>query len=920
MLYNGAADTTVNGKKVRIGLYTDAQGTTPVTKTVGEGEDATTENVTGEITLGADGTGSVTFRELEFGTYYVFELDDEGNAVTGINSIAYTVSQDKTNVILTRTSKTGNVTVTNSQTHFYINKTQVGDNSKEVEDAKIEIFAADESGKPIGNALDSWISKKDKTHDFGHVLETGKSYVLVETVAPKGYGYDTNILITVDDNGVITSSKAATTDKDGNEVYLVEDSLIDFHVKKTDLGGNELEGAVITIYDEEGKVVDTWESSGKAGEEHDFGAKLEAGKTYKLKEDGAPAGYKFANEVTITINNDGTVDYESEDLIYNDETKVYELKDEALEVKVSKVDATSQKELEGAHIQVIDKETKKVVDEWDSTTKAHNVTNVEAGKTYILRETVAPTGYGITVDTEFTIAKDGTVTGKKNDSGVLLVEDTLIDFHLKKTDAGTGAELEGAKITIYDENNKVVHSWTSKKGVTEDFGKYLEAGKTYTLKEDGAPAGYKFANDVKISIAKNGKVTFSGDSLKKLEDGSYALLDEALTVKVSKVDATNQKELEGAHIVVLDKNGNVVDEWVSTKTPHIVTNVKPGETYTLRETVAPNGYSVTTDTTFKIDEKGNVTYSGTTSKDGVLLVEDNLAPKGLGAVRVTKYTLKNNGAFKVVNQTFYTALFSDSGLTKRVSDIKPIVLQNAYTNEVTFNGLAYGTYYVGETDQNGTPMTSSSQVSKVEISNGACTLSSANQTANAIIKNTMKEGVLGAYVQVDLNIQKNVVDAKGKAKKVKDTFYFAVFSDANFTNRIPGTSIISISLKNQSSGAAKFRNLPYTDQIYVAEVDKSGNVIGGTKGFGYTVSYSANGLAYGRADGGTVTVINKANGGKAGVNRNGNGNVAGTDRGTAPAVRTGDQTPILPMMITMLIAAAAAIFLVFLRRRMKKQR
>ena len=425
---------------------------------------------------------------------------------------------------------------------------------------------------------------------------------------------------------------------------------------------------------------------------------------------------------------------------------------------------------------------------------------------------------------------------------------------------------------------------------------------------------------MKISIARGGKVTYSGDSLKKLEDGSYALLDEALTVKVSKVDATNQKELEGAHIVVLDKNGNVVDEWVSTKTPHIVTNVKPGETYTLRETVAPNGYSVTTDTTFKIDEKGNVTYSGTTSKDGVLLVEDNLAPKGLGAVRVTKYTLKNNGAFKVVNQTFYTALFSDSALTKRVSDIKPIVLSNAYTAEVTFNGLAYGTYYVGETDQYGTPMTSSSQVSKVEISNGACTLSSTNQSANAIIKNTMKEGVLGAYVQVDLNIQKNVVDAKGKAKKVKDTFYFAVFSDANFTNRIPGTSIISISLKNQSSGAAKFRNLPYTDQIYVAEVDKSGNVISGTKGFGYTVSYSANGLAYGRADGGTVTVINKADGGKAGVNRNSNGNVAGTDRGTAPAVRTGDQTPILPMMITMLIAAAAAIFLVFLRRRMKKQR
>ena len=93
--------------------------------------------------------------------------------------------------------------------------------------------------------------------------------MLVETVAPKGYGYDSNITIKVDEKGNITSSKTSTKDKDGNEVYLVEDALIDFHVKKTDAGGKELDGAVISIYDEDGKLVDQFTS--KAGTDHDFG-------------------------------------------------------------------------------------------------------------------------------------------------------------------------------------------------------------------------------------------------------------------------------------------------------------------------------------------------------------------------------------------------------------------------------------------------------------------------------------------------------------------------------------------------------------------------------------------------------------------------------------------------------------------------
>ena len=59
------------------------------------------------------------------------------------------------------------------------------------------------------------------------------------------------------------------------------------------------------------------------------------------------------------------------------------------------------------------------------------------------------------------------------------------------------------------------------------------------------------------------------------------------------MDITDQKELAGAHIQMIDKDGNVVDEWDSIWESHEVTGLKTGEKYTLRETVAPDGYTIT---------------------------------------------------------------------------------------------------------------------------------------------------------------------------------------------------------------------------------------------------------------------------------------------------------------------------------------
>ena len=91
-----------------------------------------------------------------------------------------------------------------------------------------------------------------------------------------------------------------------------------------------------------------------------------------------------------------------------------------------------------------------IVDEWISETQPHVSEDLLTNTEYTLRETVAPDGYTVTVDTSFTIDKNGKVTstGTVNKDGVLLVEDSITHIKVSKVDAANGEELEGATIQI----------------------------------------------------------------------------------------------------------------------------------------------------------------------------------------------------------------------------------------------------------------------------------------------------------------------------------------------------------------------------------------------------------------------------------------------------------------------------------------
>ena len=97
------------------------------------------------------------------------------------------------------------------------------------------------------------------------------------------------------------------------------------------------------------------------------------------------------------------------------------------------------------------------------------------------------------------------------------------------------------------------------------------------------------------------------------------------SVSVRKTDIMSGKELAGATLQVLDADGMVIDEWTSTTKDHEVTGLKTGETYTLHEKAAPEGYLIAADTTFTLNEDGSLNKGRTTATidgKGVLLVED----------------------------------------------------------------------------------------------------------------------------------------------------------------------------------------------------------------------------------------------------------------------------------------------------------
>jgi len=345
------------------------------------------------------------------------------------------------------------------------------------------------------------------------------------------------------------------------------------------------------------------------------------------------------------------IEFTQKDLV----TKVYEIEKDILNdtivVEFSKQSITGDEELAGAKLTVID-ENNKVVDNWVSTEKVHTIEGLIVGKTYTLREEIAPDGFVRATDVKFKV---------ENTNEVQKVE--MIDKVVEVSKVNiAGEELEGATLIVTNTKTKqIVDKWLSEKEPHKVNG--LVEGQTYLLHEEIVVNGYVKASDIEFTVTSEKEVQ------------KVVMIDKI--VEIVKTDLVTGEEVEGAELKVIDEDGNVIDEWTSTKEAHIVKGLEEGKSYKLVEITAPYGFEIAEEIYFTVTEDKET--QRVEMKDMPILQSIKLVKVDAN----TKETIKDKFAF---------GIYEDVECTKLIKEIEA----NKEDGTVLFSDLRYGNYYIKE--------------------------------------------------------------------------------------------------------------------------------------------------------------------------------------------------------------------------------
>ena len=238
--------------------------------------------------------------------------------------------------------------------------------------------------------------------------------------------------------------------------------------------------------------------------------------------------------------------------------------------------------------------------------------NLPLGSYYVVEKT-APEGFVLNHD------RSGVAfVYADQDTPVIEQEVTVGDdrqkvaIQVEKQDAENGATVAGAVFGIYNkadikaDGKVIVKADTLLQEMTSDNDGLatctldLPLGQYY-VKELKAPAGFVSSDEV-----LNLDASYQGQDVKTVKLKTVKK-NQPTTVEITKSDVTTGVELDGAKLTVLDKEGNVVDQWTSVKDqPHVIKRLTVGEEYTLREEMAPYGYLKATDVKFTLKDTAEI--------------------------------------------------------------------------------------------------------------------------------------------------------------------------------------------------------------------------------------------------------------------------------------------------------------------------
>ena len=361
--------------------------------------------------------------------------------------------------------------------------------------------------------------------------------------------------------------------------------------------------------------------------------------TYSVEETACPDGFVLDKEVK-------TVQFAQQDFVTLTYTSSLNINNELTKTVFSKVTADGDN-LHGVPMEIVDVKTGKPVHTWITDDSNLEIDGLPVGD-YQWREVNAPEGYVLAKPIEFTV-KDGDIQD-------IEMKNFSVEFAKNGNDGNK--LLKGGEFQVTSTKTKqVLDKWTSGEhifDITEDMKTKLTSGEVvsnmYVDIEDDSSTYYRISknegrDDYRLLMQANGETKYynidiNGDETTHMirgtaEDQEYVITElkspdgyatakpvtfktnkeQNLTVEMTdeitqlefyKKDITSQEELEGATLQIKDKNGNIVDEWVSGKTPHKITGLTVGQTYTMIEVIAPANYKIAQNKEFTVSDTGEV--------------------------------------------------------------------------------------------------------------------------------------------------------------------------------------------------------------------------------------------------------------------------------------------------------------------------
>lgn len=578
--------------------------------------------------------GEITVNELPAGDYTVTEKTAPNGYLVNVAPFKTTVVAGQTaETTITDEAPTGKISIKKSDSKGNIQ----GEAS--LEGAEYTVYGPD--GQEVGKIT----TDKDGNGSLENlVLGT---YTVKETKAPEAYDLDWNTytveLTYKDQNTAIILGNVDS--KENVKTGKIE-------IKKTDTEGNPLKSGEFGIYANADMYIgDTLYKKGQ------LVVSIKTDDSGVARSGDLPYGSYYVKEISAPTQEAGN----SHNFVLSDDTQYVKFngknKTDTVtfvdkKVTASKTTITGTDEIKGAVMTVTDNGGK-VIDTWTSDGNPHSIKGLHEGCEYTLTETTAPKGYVKADSIKFTVSTD-----KKDQT--LVMKDK--QFTASKKDVSGKNYVEGAKLEVRDDQNRVVDSWTSTK--EDHYVSGLEEGKTYTLIEETAPEGYVRAEEITFTVT-NEKV-----------DQEVNMFDAQ--VKVTKTDALTGDAVKGAEFTVFDKDGNIVDKWTTDGTAHAVSGLDAGSEYILKETKTPEGYMTAPDRTLVASGEQNMDVE---IKEQPVLTD----------IEVQKVDAQTKKVIR--SKDFEFTMYSDADCKNAITTVSA----DKTAGTATFKDLRYGTYYIKET-------------------------------------------------------------------------------------------------------------------------------------------------------------------------------------------------------------------------------